>query len=115
MKRKNRVIPKQRRYTARYPAAIPQSILMELGTIKSDTELVESSQNGTFCMAVASPGLNIMQATMVPNNSMIAYIILLDDEFLHDGHALQQRPQAALPQQQANYIKKGIRIYQQNK
>jgi len=54
-------------------------------------------------MAVASPGLNIMQATMVPNNSMIAYIILLDDEFLHDGHALQQRPQAALPQQQANW------------
>ena len=96
-------MPKQRRYTAKYPAAIPQSTLMELGTIKSDTVLFESSQNGTFCIAVASPGLSIMQATMVPNSSMIAYIILLDDEFLHDGHALQQRPQAALPQQQASY------------
>ncbi len=105
-------MPKQRRYTARYPAAIPQLTLMESGTIKSDAVLVASSQNGTFCMAVASPGLNIIQATMVPNSSMIAYIILLDDEFLHDGHALQQRPQAALPQQQASY-EKVIRISQQ--
>lgn len=95
-------MPKQRRYTAKYPAAIPQSILIALGTIKSGTPLSEPSQNGTFCMAEASPGLNIMQATMVPNSNMMAYIILVDDEFLHDGHAWQQRPQAALPQQQAS-------------
>lgn len=80
-------MPKQRRYTAKYPAAMPQSIFIALGTIISDTLLSDPPQNGTFCIADASPGLNIMQATMVPNSNIMAYIILDDEEFLHDGHA----------------------------
>ena len=52
-----------------------------------DTSLVASSQNGTFCMADASPGLNIIHATIVPSNNITAYIILVDVEFLHDGQA----------------------------
>lgn len=42
-----------------------------------------------------------MQATMVPSSIIIAYIRRDDVEFLHDGHAAQQRLQAAEPQQQA--------------
>jgi len=44
----------------------------------------------------------MMQATIVLINSSKAYMILDDVEFLHDGHALQHKEQAALPQQQAN-------------
>lgn len=43
-----------------------------------------------------------MQATMVVTNSIKAYIIRVDVEFLHDGHAEQHNEQAALPQQQAS-------------
>lgn len=44
----------------------------------------------------------MMHATTVARIKMKAYINLEDVEFLHDGHAEQQREQAALPQQQAN-------------
>lgn len=46
-----------------------------------------------------------MQATIVPTNSIRAYMILEDVEFLHEGHAEQHREHAALPQQQASYKK----------
>lgn len=42
-----------------------------------------------------------MQATMEVNNSIKAYMIRLDVEFLQVGHAEQHKLQAALPQQQA--------------
>lgn len=44
-----------------------------------------------------------MHAAIVPSSSINAYIILVEVEFLHDGHAEQQREQAALPQQQASW------------
>lgn len=53
-------------------------------------------------MALANPGLNIIQAVMVPKSIIIAYIMRDELEFLQEGHAWQQRPQAALPQQHAN-------------
>ena len=40
---------------------------------------------------------------MVPKSIIIAYIMRDELEFLQEGHAWQQRPQAALPQQHANY------------
>lgn len=49
-----------------------------------------------------------MQAAMVPTNSIKAYIIREDVEFLHDGHAEQHKEQAVLPQQQANYKLKNL-------
>ena len=39
--------------------------------------------------------------TIMVSKSTMAYIILDEVEFLQDGHAAQQRPQAADPQQQA--------------
>lgn len=81
------VIPKHKRYTARYPEAIPQLILAELGTMKLVAPSVEFSQKGTFCMADARPGLSIMQAVIVPRSSMMPYMILVELEFLHDGQA----------------------------
>ena len=62
------------------------------------------SQKGTFCSVDWSPGLSMMHAVMVPRRSMIAYMILEELEFLHDGQAWQQRPQAALPQQHASCL-----------
>jgi len=47
----------------------------------------------------------MMQQVIVAKRSMRAYIIRVDVEFLHDGQELQQRPQAALPQQQASWAK----------
>lgn len=45
---------------------------------------------------------------IVPTNNIIAYIIRVEVEFRHEGHAEQHNEQAALPQQQAswNYKKK---------
>lgn len=43
-----------------------------------------------------------MHATMVPNSIMMAYMMRLEVEFLHDGHAEQQRLHAADPQQHAS-------------
>lgn len=43
-----------------------------------------------------------MQAAMVLNSSMTAYMIRVDVEFRQDGHAEQHRLQAADPQQHAN-------------
>jgi len=43
-----------------------------------------------------------MHDTTVVNNSIKAYIIRVDVEFLHDGQAAQHKLQAALPQQQAS-------------
>lgn len=43
---------------------------------------------------------------MKPNKSMKTYPILAAVEFLHDGHALQHKLQAAEPQQHATCIAK---------
>ena len=57
----------------------------------------------TFAKESCNPGDNIIQATAVPSRSIMAYIILVEVEFLHDGQAAQQSWQAAEPQQQANW------------
>jgi hypothetical protein len=46
-------------------------------------------------------GANKMRETIVPKKTMMPYIILLEVEFLHDGHDLQHMPHAAVPQQHA--------------
>ena len=43
-----------------------------------------------------------MQAAMVPKSSITAYMMRVDVELRHDGHAEQQRLHAALPQQHAS-------------
>ena len=43
----------------------------------------------------------MMQETIMVRSRMTAYMILAEVEFLQDGQQLQQRPMAALPQQQA--------------
>lgn len=53
-------------------------------------------------METCNPGERVIQAAMVPRSSMRAYMILDEVEFLQEGQALQQREQAALPQQQAS-------------
>jgi len=84
--RKNRVIAKHKRYTAKYPTAAPQSTVSLSVTIP--TRLSEGpEQNGTFCRAEFNPGLNIMHAVMVPSSSIMAYIILEELEFLQEGQA----------------------------
>jgi hypothetical protein len=50
----------------------------------------------------------MMQAAMVPNNSIRAYMILDDVELRHEGHAAQHNEHAVLPQQHASY--KSIKI-----
>ena len=47
----------------------------------------------------------MMHAIIVPTSNTIAYATRVDVELLHDGHALQHRPHAALPKQQAAYKK----------
>nr|CAI5866004.1 unnamed protein product [Callosobruchus analis] len=59
----------------------------------------------TFLRTPSSPGDNVMQAAIVPTNNINAYMILVEVEFLHDGHAEQHKEQAALPQQHASYNK----------
>lgn len=54
----------------------------------------------TFFKASCRPGANVIQAAIVPINNIIAYIILVDVEFLHDGQAEQHNEQAADVQQQ---------------
>lgn len=56
----------------------------------------------TFRSTSCRPGANVMQAAIVPMSNINAYMILVDVEFLHDGHALQHKEHAALPQQHAN-------------
>ena len=48
-----------------------------------------------------SPGERNMQDTIKVRRRMIAYMILDEVEFLHDGHAEQHKEQAAEVQQQA--------------
>lgn len=56
----------------------------------------------TFLNASCKPGDNVIAAAMVDKSSIKAYIIRLEVEFLHDGHAEQHREHAALPQQHAS-------------
>lgn len=44
-----------------------------------------------------------MQEAIKPKRRNNEYTILVDVEFLHVGQALQHKPQAALPQQQAMF------------
>lgn len=44
-----------------------------------------------------------MQEAIKPKRRNKEYTILVDVEFLHVGQALQHKPQAALPQQQAMF------------
>ena len=55
-----------------------------------------------------------MHAVMVPNSNITAYMIRDEDEFLHEGHAWQHSPQAALPQQHASCNDEKIEKYQDN-
>lgn len=56
----------------------------------------------TFLSVSCKPGERVIQAAIVPNSNIKAYIILVDVELRHDGQALQHNEQAALPQQQAS-------------
>lgn len=56
----------------------------------------------TDCKKPSNPGASIIQATIVPINNIIAYIIRVEVEFRHDGHAAQHNEQAALPQHHAS-------------
>lgn len=49
------------------------------------------------------PGIKTMQEAIKPKRRNKEYTILVDVEFLHVGQALQHKPQAALPQQQAMF------------
>lgn len=44
-----------------------------------------------------------MQDVIKPKRRNNEYAILVEVEFLQDGHALQHKPQAAEPQQQAKF------------
>jgi hypothetical protein len=56
----------------------------------------------TFARVSCNPGDSVIQATMVPKIRRTPYMIRVDVDDLHEGHAEQQRLQAALPQQQAS-------------
>lgn len=78
-----------------------QSAMYEAGTMYVEVA-VEFVQNGTPLSHSCRPGANVMADTMAPNSNIMAYIRRVDVEFLHDGHAEQQREQAVPVQQQAS-------------
>lgn len=57
---------------------------------------------GTFRNTSWRPGERVMQAAIVLTNRSRAYITRDDVEFRHEGHAVQHKEHAALPQQQAS-------------
>lgn len=59
--------------------------------------------NHTFCKNPFKLGDNIIHETTVPTSNMMAYMILVEVEFRHEGHAAQHNEQAALPQHHASY------------
>lgn len=82
-----------------YPTALSQSTL---NGVMYDAVDVELLQNGIFFREFCNPGANVIADTIAPNNSIIAYINLVDVEFLHDGHAEQHNEHAVPVQQQAS-------------
>lgn len=63
---------------------------------------VEFLQNGTPFNHSCRPGASVIAETIAPKSNITAYIKRDDVEFLHDGHAEQQREQAVPVQQQAS-------------
>lgn len=76
--------------------------MVEERGIRTDDVAVEFAQNGTVRSHSCKPGARAIAHTIIPTRSIKAYIILVDVEFLHDGHAEQQREHAVPVQQQAS-------------
>ena len=64
--------------------------------------LPEEQNVGIFFSISSKVGDSMTAATIVPNNSIKAYTMRVEVEFLHEGHALQHKLHAALPKQHAS-------------
>lgn len=67
---------------------------------------MEFAQNGRCFSVSCKPGIRVIPATMAPTNNMTAYIIRVEVELRHDGHAEQHSENAVPVQQQAHYGEK---------
>ena len=63
--------------------------------------ILTSQKYGILSSSCLIPGIKTIQDAIRPKRRNREYTILVDVEFLHVGQALQHKPQAAVPQQQA--------------
>ena len=65
--------------------------------------LSSSLQNGTFCNFASMSGSIMIHPVKVVKTNIKAYMIRVEVEFRHEGHAEQQSEHAAEEQQQASW------------
>jgi hypothetical protein len=63
---------------------------------------VELVQNGTFRSRSCRPSDNMIAPVAAPKSSIKAYMMRLDVELRHDGHAVHKQDAAVEVQQQAS-------------
>jgi len=90
-KKKNAAMAKQMRYTAKYP------------TTWSQMSHSFSQKCGILSSSFLIPGIKTIQEVIRPKRRNNEYTILVEVEFLQVGQALQHKPHAAAPQQQAKF------------